>query len=69
MKTNLLCPLKVAGYIANSNEDLAANTECSEHKCAWWINSYTTTEDIYVREGMCAIKFNAQKNSEGKIPV
>lgn len=39
---------------------------CIEHRCAWWVNGYTT-EGISVR--CCAIEFIAMKNSDGQYRV
>jgi hypothetical protein len=58
----------MAGANAHGNP-MDVETVCMEHECAWWIDGVYTTENIFDRQGRCAMKFIAEKNSEGKLPV
>jgi hypothetical protein len=62
-----ICPLLNLGYLANSTND-KINCECIEMKCAFWLDLIYSTENI-PQKGRCAIKFIAQKNSDGLLPV
>lgn len=42
--------------------------ECKECNCELWLTSVYSTENI-VQKGRCSIRFMAEKNSEGLLPV
>lgn len=42
--------------------------DCLKEKCELWLDSVMSTEHIE-QEGRCSIKFIAQKNEEGELPV
>ena len=57
-----ICPLMIAG--ANANKI----AECIEHKCAWWVDTYYSTENIS-QKGECAIRLIPVMNSDGRLVV
>lgn len=44
------------------------DTDCLQTDCELWLESVYSTEGIQ-QPGRCAIRFMAEKNSEGKLPV
>ena len=45
-----------------------SNHQCREDDCELWLSCVYSTENIR-QEGRCSIRFIAEKNSKGKLPV
>lgn len=46
----------------------SADGECKTCDCELWLGSVYSTENI-IQKGRCSIRFLAEKNSEGLLPV
>ena len=65
------CPFKIAGWLSNPSDTqrLTGNgANCTEDDCALWLEVVYSTENLR-QDGRCSIKFLAEKNSEGLLPV
>jgi len=65
-----ICPVmsNVVGGHPYGNTDIAP-VPCLKHECELWIDHVYSSPEVHRMEGRCALRFLAEKNAEGKLPI
>jgi len=60
-------PVTVAAGFGSMGE--LEEVYCRESGCELWIDHVYSSPEVHRMEGRCALRFLAEKNAEGKLPI